>query len=251
MSTIQGARTTARRRPQWVTALRYLLSSYVLMITLWFWAIALPVVALVMFIIGQNVDQVTSSGVVFTHHAALWFPFSIAVIVSAVYLPIHVANGMTRRSFTKATLAVNVIVGLLTATIAIVALLVERAIYDQLGWIHGVSGGDGEPVLDGGPFTYWVGLAVLFIAGQVSGSLIGVTYYRLGGVRGTLALPLCLLPIGAVGLLGLGKGVQWTPFGWAADIFLWGTPLALLVILAGAGVFHLLVRDVQLDSKKE
>lgn len=241
---------SARRSiPQWRSALGYLLSGYVYMLTLWFWAIALPVVAIIMFIIGQNTDQVTSSGVAFTFHGALWFPFSVAIILSVTYLPIHVANGMTRRSFSRAAIAVNVIVGLINAVIAVLALLVERVIYDRLGWVHGGNDGEGIPVFQGGVLTYGLGLAAIFIAGQVSGSLIGVAYYRLGGIRGTLALPLCLVPLGAMGLLGLGRSVQWNPWGWTAEIAPWGSIGAVLILLLAAGVFHLLVRDIPIDSK--
>lgn len=249
MTSVTAARRTSRSTPQWLSALTYLLSGYVYMLTLWFWAIALPAVAIIMFVVGQNVDQVTASGVAFTHHGALWFPFSIAIILSVTYLPIHVANGMTRRSFTKAALAVNVIVGVLNATIATTALLVEREIYDALGWVHGGNDGSGIPIFDGGVLVYALGLALLFVAGLLSGSLIGVTYYRLGGWIGTLALPLCLLPLGAVGLLGLGKGVQWSPWSWTADIAPWGTVVALVTLIVAAGAFHLLVRDVPIDSK--
>lgn len=250
MTTVTDAPAARRTTPQWRSALTYLLSGYVYMLTLWFWAIALPVVALIMFLVAQNVDQVTSSGVAFTHHGALWFPFSIAIILSVTYLPIHVANGMTRRSFSQAALAVGVIVGVLNAAIATAALLVEREIYRGLDWVHGGNDGSGIPVFDGGVWVYALGLAILFVAGQLSGSLIGIAYYRLGGIRGTVALPLCLVPLAAVGLLGLGRGVQWNPWSWTADIAPWGTVAALVVLVASAGVFHLLVRDVSIDSKK-
>ncbi|MCK0111197.1 hypothetical protein MWU75_03465 [Ornithinimicrobium sp. F0845] len=249
MTTVTAAPATRRSTRQWTSALSYLLSGYVYMLTLWFWAIALPVVALIMFIVGQNVDQVTTSGVAFTHHGALWFPFSIAIILSVTYLPIHVANGMTRSSFTKAALAVNFIVGLLNAAIATAALLVEREIYDALGWVHGGNDGSGIPVFNGGVLTYALGLAILFLAGQVSGSLIGISYYRLGGWKGTFLLPLGLLPLAAVGLLGLGQGVQWNPWSWTADIAPWGTVAAVLTLIAAGVAFHVLVRDIPIDSK--
>lgn len=249
-ATSTAAAATTRRTPQWLSAFGYLSGAYVYMLTLWFWALVLPVVAIILFIVSRNVDQVTSSGVAFSHHGALWFPFSIAIILSVTYLPIHVANGMTRRSFTRAALLVNVVVGVLNAVITTLALLVEREIYDRLGWVHGGTDGSGVPVLDGGVLTYGLGLVLLFTAGQVSGSLVGISYYRLGGWVGTLALPLSLLPLGAVGLLGLTRSAQWAPWGWTADIAPWGTVLAVAILLAAAGVFHLLVRDVPIDSKK-
>jgi len=250
MTTTTAAPATTRRTPQWLSAFGYLTGAYVYMLTLWFWAIVLPVTAVIIFLVSRNVDQVTSSGVAFSHHGALWFPFSIAIILSVTYLPIHVANGMTRRSFTQAALLVNVAVGALNGVIATLALLVEREIYDSLGWVHGGSDGAGIPVFNGGVLTYGFGLVVLFTAGQIAGSLVGISYYRLGGWLGTIALPLSLLPLAAVGFLGLGRGVQWNPWGWTADIAPWGTALAIAILVAAAGVFHLLVRDVPIDSKK-
>lgn len=249
-ATITTTAPAARRVPQWRSAFGYLLSAYVYMLTLWFWAIALPVIAVIIFIVSQNVEQVTSSGVAFSHHGALWFPFSIAIILSVTYLPIHVANGLTRRSFSQAALAVNVSVGLLNAVIATLALLVEREIYDGLGWLHGGNDGQGIPIFHGGVLTYGFGLFLLFTAGQISGSLIGIAYYRLGGWVGTIALPFGLLPLAAVGILGLGEGVQWNPWSWTADVAPWGTVVAIVILIAAAGVFHLLVRDVSIDSKK-
>lgn len=244
------APATTRRTPQWLSAFGYLLSAYVYMLTLWFWAIALPVIAIIMFIISQNVDQVTSSGVAFSHHGALWFPFSIAIILSVTYLPTHVANGMTRRSFSQAALVVSLFVGVLNGTIATVALLVEREIYRSLGWFHGRGDGSDVELFHGGVLTYGFGLALLFVAGQLSGALVGIAYYRLGGWTGTLALPLCLLPLGAVGLFGLGREGQWNPWGWTADLAPWGTVAAIGVLVAAAVSFHLLVRNVSIDTKK-
>ena len=105
MTALTTPTSTTTGSPQWRRAFGYLLSGHVYMLTLWFWAIAIPVVAIVMFIVGQYVDPVTMSAMAFTHHAALWFPFSIAIILAVTYLPIHVANGMTRRSFSQAAIA--------------------------------------------------------------------------------------------------------------------------------------------------
>lgn len=249
MTTVTATPATTRRTPQWRRAFNYLLSGYVYMLTLWFWALALPAVAIIMWVVSLNVDQISASGVAFTHHGALWFPFSIAIILSVTYLPIHVANGMTRRSFARAALTVNVVVGVMNALIATIALLVERQIYDALGWFHGNNSGDGLEVFHSGVLTYGFGLVLLFTAGQISGSLIGITYYRLGGWVGTFALPLCLLPLAAAGLLGLGAGVQWKPWGWTADIAPWGTVAAVAVLIGSAVAFSALVRNIPIDSK--
>lgn len=249
MTTLTTPPATTTGSPQWRRAFGYLLSGHVYMLTLWFWAIAIPVVAIVMFIVGQYVDPVSMSAMAFTHHGALWFPFSIAIILAVTYLPIHVANGMTRRSFSQAAILVSVVVAVLNAAIATAALLVEEQIYDALGWIHGSNNESaGILVFEDGVLTYALGLLLLFLGGQISGSLIGIAYYRLGGIAGTLALPLSMLPLLGVTFLGLDKSSQWVPWSIGPGTT-WGTVSAVIVIAAGIAAFHYLVRDIQIDSK--
>ncbi len=242
-----AASSTLTRAPQWRRTLHHLLSSYVYVLTLWFWAVALPVVAIIVAVISQNVDQVTLSGVAFTHHGALWFPFSIAIIVSVTYLPIHVANGMTRTSFSQAAILVGLLVGVLNGLISTLALLLEEQIYHRLGWYHGGNSGELE-VFHAGVLPYALGLVLLFTAGQCSGALVGITYYRLGALRGTLALPLTMLPIVVVSIIGLDQNTQWVPWGVGLGTP-WGMLLGALLIAGSALVLHLLVRHLDIDSK--
>lgn len=235
------------RRPQWVRAMRFQGEVYAFMM-LWFWGIALPVVALIMAIVGRYSD-VTASGMGFTHHATLWFPFSLGIIVTAMYLPVHVANGMTRAAFTRAALIAGIGLGVANGLIATGALLVEEQIYQALGWFHGTNDG-GELVFEGGVLPYLLGLALLFSAGQLSGLLIGLTYYRAGGWIGTLALPLTLAPIGAAGIFGLGESVQWQPFGFATD---WNLGPVLMVVVLALTVLAILriARNIPIATNKE
>lgn len=239
--------TTTTRRPQWLRALAYLMASYGFMLLVWFWAIAVPVAAIVLYFVSLATD-ISTSGMAYTHHAALWFPFSLAVIVTVVYLPIHVANGMTRRSFTWAALAAVVLVAFINATVSTVALVIERSIYDGLGWQHGAVDQEGE-LFANGVLGYGLGLLLLFAAGQLSGSLVGIAYYRLGGWVGTVLLPLTLLPIATVGFVGLGSTLQWQPWGWAADLAV-GPLLTVAVLIVGAIVFQRLTRDVAISSQE-
>lgn len=243
------ASATPTRAPQWLRVYRHLARAYGSMVFIWFWAMALPVVAIILFIVSRNVD-VEVSGVSFTFHGALWFPFSLAIVVATSYLPIHVANGMTRRSFSRAALTANLTVGVGSALIATAALLVEERIYDALGWLHADTfAGNVLGVFHDGVLTYFVGLAFIFTAGQLSGSLVGIVYYRYGGWLGTLLLPVTLAPLAAIGFLALDQDSQWTPW----DISLsttWGEALAVLILLASAVAFHLVARATPIATRR-
>lgn len=246
-ATTTAAAPARARRPQWVRAMSFQGGVYAFLMA-WFWGIALPVVALVLAIVGRY-TEVSSSGMAYTHHATLWFPFSLGVIVTAMYLPVHVANGMTRRSFARAALVAGAGLGVGNALVATGALLLEERIYAGLGWVHGVAEGS-ETVFADGVLLYLLNLALLFSAGQLSGLLIGLTYYRAGGWIGTLALPLGLAPIGAVGIFGLGDTVQWQPFGFAATWDL-GPALVVAVLVLAALAILRIARNIPIETNKE
>lgn len=247
--TLDQTTRTARRRPQWVRVAGWQLQTGIFLM-LWAWGIITVLVVAILAIVGQSVT-VELSGFAISHHGLLWFPFSIAIMLTVTYLPLHVANGMTRGSFIKAALLGNVLIGVLNAAFTMVALLVEREVFHRLGWFHGSTDTDGVEVLDGGALTYGVGLTLLFVSGMLSGLLVGVAYYRAGGWWGTLALPLTLLPIAVTSLVGLVEESQWTP--WDISFASWwpaGELFTVAVLLAAAAVFALLVRRIPIDTRK-
>lgn len=244
------ATVPATRRPaQWRMALRYLAKSYLSLITLWFWSIALPVVAIIMAIVSRYTD-ISSSGIIYTQQGAIWFPFAIAIILATTYLGVHVGNGMTRRSFVQAILLSTAVVAVLNGTIMTLALLVEREVYRQIGWFHGRAGEEHGAVFDDGLLPYFLGVTLVFLAGQVSGSLVGIAYYRYGGWIGTLVLPLTLLPLLAVGTLGSAQSMQWGPWPWTDSLTWTGPALGLLVLAGGMVAFHRISRRVPISTER-
>ncbi|GAA1144910.1 hypothetical protein [Ornithinicoccus hortensis] len=242
----QSTRTT-RRPAQWLRVARWQLETGVFLM-LWAWGLITVLVVAVLAIVGQSVHVVVS-GFAISHHGLLWFPFSIAIMVTVTYLPLHVGSGMTRSSFIKAALLGNVLIGVLNAAFTMVGLLIEREIYHRLGWFHGSTNAKGVEVLDGGALTYGIGLTLLFVSGMLSGLLVGVAYYRAGGWWGTLTLPLTLLPIAVTSLIGLVDDSQWSPWdvsfaaSWPASELFTGA-----VLIAAAAVFALLVRRIPIDT---
>lgn len=247
--TLDRSTRTGTGRSQWLRVAKWQLQVS-LFLMLWAWSIALLAVIVILAIVSRYVDIETSS-FAFSHHGLLWFPFSIAILLSTTYLPLHVANGMTRRSFIRAALLANVATGLSNAAFSVVVLLIERAVYDRLGWVHAAVDQSGTEIFANGVLPYGAGLALLFVAGMLSGLVVGVAYYRFGAWWGTLALPLTLLPIVATAVFGLDKEFQWTPWGVTLSP---GWPVSaivgLAILAATAAAFSQLTRRIPLSTRK-
>src|SRR5690606_25082398 len=110
----------------------------------WMWAIVVPAAAIAM-VIADRVATVDTSILQFVRSGpAVWMLFSVAIIVTAAYLPVHVANGMTRRSVIRGALLAAVLGALLFGVAMSLAMLAEGVVYDALGWVQGtVTDADG------------------------------------------------------------------------------------------------------------
>jgi hypothetical protein len=239
----------APRPPQWLRVARWLMGANLFLMAC-AWTLAVVVIVVVLFAVSRaTVPGMSAAGV--SHHGMLWFPFSIAVMLTVSYLPLHVANGMTRASFAKASVLVNLVVGALNATVTILALLLEREIYHRLGWFHGETQDSGLEVLHAGVLPYGVGLALMFTSGMLSGLLVGAVYYRMGGWWGTIALPLSLAPLLVTSLIGLDRETQWTPWSVTlGELVPTHNLYAVLVLAASAVAFHLLTRRLPISNSK-
>lgn len=247
-----ATRPSARRSPQWVRSARWQASiqAYLAAFFLGFVVLVGP---LALWIIGTRVE-ILVSGVQFVQQGVIWFPFSISIVIVASLLTVHVANGMTRRSFTLGALAAAVSTGLGYAGAITALLLIERAAYDRLGWTHGLIGDDNPGlVFAGGVWTHLWGLALICVSATVAGLLVAVAYYRWGGWWGTLALPLTLSPILLTSLLALARGIQFTPFEVLTLSGTWPDVVRALLALAsialGALGVHLITRSIPIARK--
>lgn len=213
--------------PQWVRVTRWqlrLLLTHVLAV----WAVGVAVMIGVIAVASQ-IGEMTVSAMGSAIHPLVWWPFVIAIIMSSAHLPVHLAHGMTRRACTWAVLAVG-------------ALLVERVVYDRLGWTPALAAGNVTGPLRSGELAFGAGLGLVFFAAMLSGLLVGVVYYRVGGWWGTLALPLTLLPVLTTSVLALGED-QWRPISLTvADDVTAGGAIAVALLVVSAAAFALLVR---------
>ena len=244
MSTVD----TAHRRPRWLRAtrwqLRLLLPHF---LTIWSAGALCIVVALA--VLAQFVD-LTVSAMGSAIHPLVWWPFGIAIVMTSTYLPVHLAHGMTRATCIRAALAACLVISALNTALTMAALLVERAVYDRMGWRADLSAGNVTGTLQDGELAFAAGLALVFTSAMFSGLIVGVVYYRIGGWWGTLALPLTLLPILAASALILTAD-QWRPLGPTLSD---GAParevLAVALLMASAAGFALLVRRLPVRSRR-
>lgn len=158
----------------------------------WFWGLAIVVVTAALLLINQ-VGEVNNSVLAFARQGALWFPFSVLIAMTAAYLPVHVAAGLTRRSLALGSLVAATGTAVVYGTVFSGLLQVERAIFGALGWqwriLEDLTPAQEEPV------TMWISTTLLLVVGYISGVLVGITYQRVGGWFGTLALPLTVGPV--------------------------------------------------------
>ena len=141
----------------------------------WFWLMATIVITAALVVINV-VGEVNTSVVAFARQGAIWFPFSVLIAITAAYLPVHVAAGLTRRSLSFGSLIGATGTALVYGGVFAGLLLVERAVFAAFGWqwrilddITYASTGIG-PVL--------VSTTLIFVVAYVSGLLVGMTYQR-------------------------------------------------------------------------
>lgn len=222
------ARPVARQGPVTRTALSLL--GWFGQVALWYWAIVLVVVIGLPFVIDAYGEPGTSV-IWFARQSGVWFPFSVLIGVATTYPQVHVASGMTRRSYVRGALLA---VGVTAAGFALLmagGLLAERAWYGAMGWDWSLQDqGWFSPDVTFGSLL--VAYLATFTVAYVGGLLVGTVYAVAGGWWGTLTLPLTAGPSLLMTIL-IGNTHNWVPF---SDLFGappgGGTPLALVVTVA-------------------
>lgn len=223
------------------------LADALLVMGAWFWGIALAAV-----VVGNLVGWLVADGTdvsiaIYARQGAMWFPFSLGIMLVAAYLRVHVAAGMTRRTFVRATLLVEVGAGVAYAAVLTALVLAERAVHDALGWESAIT----EIQLTDESSAAWamcLELAVTFVVANLSGLLVGVTYQRLGGWWGTLALPLTVGPLVVTQYVGGARFVD-LPGIWTtteAGTLALGVVVGLVLAVAMGTVYAVLTRRLQL-----
>jgi hypothetical protein len=219
--------------------------------TRWFWLAATVVTVLVGAVIA-HFTPITSSIWENAGQWPRWWLFAMAVALIAVQLPVAVTHGVTRRAALRAVGVVSVLVSLFWAGYMVLGHVVERIIYDALGWPDAMQtehlftdGYDVLPMLA----EYWL----IFLGYLVAGLLVGGVYYRFGPVRGTLLLPATLLPAVVIEVL-LSTGWYGTGLQDGLSIDRSAAPVlvvaSVVVLSLGALAIYLVLRDVPIHGKK-
>lgn len=228
-----STRVTRRRGPVVHTVRR--LGRVNLVLLAWFWVAVVPVVVVLSLVLARIEGELDAAVVLYMRQGAIWFPFAQAIILVAAFLRPHVAAGMTRRTFARATLVVAVGTGVAYAVVLVALAAVERALHHAAGWGWRVA--DAGLADEASPAGLLLTeLVLLCVAANVAGLLVGIVYQRVGGWWGTLALPLTAGPVLLVP--ALLNGFSPSPAGrdsWAA-----AAPgvLACLLVIALLAAAH-------------
>jgi hypothetical protein len=221
------SRPVARRGP--VLRTTTCLLTWFGQVAVWYWAIVLVVVVAVPLVVDA-VGEVGTSTIWFARQSGVWFPFSIMIAIATTYPQVHVASGMTRRSYARGALLAACGAALAFALLMAGGLLAERAWYGAMGWRWSLQDqGWFDPDVTFGSLL--VAYLATFVVAYVSGLLVGTVYAAAGGWWGTLTLPLTAGPSLAMTIL-VGNSNDWVPF---SDLFGGtgeSTPLALVVTVA-------------------
>lgn len=179
----------------------------------WYWLVVTPFFVAFSFWLARVNGGLDAAVILYSRQGAIWFPFAQAIATVAVYLRVHVAAGMTRRAFARATLLVGAGTGAAYAAVLTALAAVERELHHAAGWGWRVA--DAVLADESSPAGLLLAELVLScVVANVAGLLVGIVYQRVGGWWGTLALPLTAGPVLLV-LALLGS----TPAGgesWAA-----------------------------------
>ena len=182
-----------RRHSPTVHTVRWLMRQH---LTRAAWAVAILVIAgTVGAVLVDRLGTVEISIVQFGRQGFIWFPFSIAIMTATSFINVHVAAGMTRRALGRATLITGLVMAAFYTVVMTAALQIERAVFGARGWAQQIV--DEAAVFTDTSQVGWilVDLGLVFTAAQLCGLLVGVVYYRAGGLWGTLALPLTVGPV--------------------------------------------------------
>ncbi|TDD95800.1 hypothetical protein [Jiangella asiatica] len=184
-------------------------------------------------------------------YATRYFPLSQGIMLTAVYLPVAVASGLTRRTFGyAATIGVIGISGIM-AVFEAAGYLVEYWAFDLTGDVPTYA----TPHLFEHGYQFWISVPEVWIvvAGNVAaGWLIGSAYYRWGWLGPTLALPLLIIPALVVEAL---MSVGWA--GAAMDAMGFERPPTWLAVTSCLAVLaitlsgvHRFVRTIDIRPQK-
>ena len=184
-----------------------------------------------------------------------WFAGGIGVYLTAVYLPLYIAHGLTRRQFATQVPVIVAVLSTVLAALITVGFAIERAVYALGGWPQALSRShlfdtpDQYAVIG---LEFWLVFAVWIVAGM----LVGAGFYR-RPVLGFVLIPVVLAVVAfaettvGTGIFGPLPEPLLTAIGLdAAAPSLFAAIVSCLgVIVVAAGLTWLVVRDLPIRSQ--
>jgi hypothetical protein len=132
-----------------------------------------------------------------------WFALAMGATLVANYLTVVVAQGVTRGRFALASALAIVVFAVLLAVFVWLGYVLETTYFRQFEWTHALLGEhlftDVSQAL-----LVTVEYTARHILFAFVGLIVGYGYYRVGGVWGTILLPLTMVVPLAAGILLLG-----------------------------------------------
>lgn len=185
---------------------------------------------------------------------ARWFAGGVGVYATAVYLPLYIAHGYTRREAARQLPVASVGTILLLAALMTAGYGIERLVYTAAGWPQTLE----QQHLFTSPDQYGlilVEFTLLLAVWAAAGALAGAAFYR-GPGPGALFAPVVLVLVGVTEAV-LNPGFFELITGFLALLMLQPEALsntaaaavALACLAAALPVTWLLVRDLPLRNR--
>jgi hypothetical protein len=186
-----------------------------------------------------------------SQYATRYFPLSMGIVITAAYLPVAIASGVTRRSFGWAASATVIALAGVMALLEGAGYLIEYGLYRLVDETPTFT----TPHLFDHGYQFWIIVPEVWIvvaANVAGGWLIGSAYYKWGWFWPTICLPLLLLPLLAVeAVMSVGwagasmdaMGLERLPDGVAI-------PVALALLALTLGGMQRLVRTIDVRQSK-
>ncbi|MFC0530866.1 hypothetical protein [Phytohabitans kaempferiae] len=188
-------RTTFPRGPRRNTALIVARAQFRagLPMVAYYWAIMFAVYALIMTVVLTVADTEVSIWATSGGSAPKYFLLAVGVMLTTVYLPMYIGNGVTRRDFALGASICIVAVAVVYAVTMTLGFAIEYAIYSAGDLFGGLE--DPYPVrsLGDGMIT----LVEELLVGTVylcCGWLLGTFFYRFGALVGIALIPVSVVP---------------------------------------------------------
>jgi hypothetical protein len=160
--------------------------------TVFLWLIFVGFVALVIGVVALFTD-IRTSGWEKATQLPRWYAGAIGVYMTALYLPVYIAHGRTRREFLKQSPAAILVTTTVLALLMAIGFGIEYLAYRVAGWPQALSSTHlFDSPTDFGPIFLQHWLA--FLVWMVAGTFLGAGFYRNPGL-GFLMLPVALLAV--------------------------------------------------------